>query len=72
MLQTFYILQFKNGGEFEDMIIYFDRELAFDKLKRSWASHFLFEYPIRTEAPVDHWIACYEADSDGILRRYPS
>lgn len=41
---SIYILQFKNGGELEDMILYTDENMAFEALRLNWKTKSLIEY----------------------------
>jgi hypothetical protein len=66
---SIYIIQFKNGGEMEDIVIFTDRASAFDRLKLTWNTRNLLEYNFNDG--IGCRIKCiYYSDEKGVITEY--
>ena len=66
---SIYILQFQSEGEMEDIVIFTDKEIAFQRLKLKWESRNLLEYGFANG--VGYGLKCiYYADEKGSITEY--
>ena len=66
---SIYLLQFKNEGEMEDILIFTDRVAAFERLKLAWNTRNLLEYNFNDG--IGFGIKCiYYSDEKGALTEY--
>lgn len=66
---SIYILQFKNGGEMEDMILYTDEIKAFAALRLSWNTKSLIEYKT-INSVADRIKYIYSCSENGEITRH--
>ena len=69
MEQSIYILQFKSGGELEDIIVYTDRDKAFEALKANWKNKSLLEYEVNN-CVSEMFTYVHICSEDGVFTRY--
>jgi hypothetical protein len=68
-MEFVYILQFKSGGEMEDIAIYLDREKAINCLKTKWETRSILAYKLEDEV-ASELMYVYTCDETGKITQF--
>ena len=66
---SIYILQFKNEGELEDIVLYLDRKKAMDSLRKKWQNRSIIEFKLE-DGVAENATNIYTCNENGEITQF--
>lgn len=68
-MEAIYILQFKNDGEIEDIVVYLNKQKAMDTLRKKWQNRSIIEFKLE-DGVAENVTNIYTCNENGEITQF--